>query len=125
MKRWPWSKLASEVGVSAYLVKPPKIQELKRTITIAMARFDDMIELRRLSAELEIQNENLQVSLAQVNTLSGLLPICANCKKIRDDAGYWQDVAVYIRERSAAEFTHGICPDCARVLYPGFYEDTA
>ncbi len=57
-------------------------------------------------------------ALAQVRTLSGLLPICANCKKIRDDTGYWNSVESYIGTRSEAEFTHGICPDCVRELYP-------
>ena len=52
--------------------------------------------------------------------LEGILPVCASCKKIRDEAGNWQHIESYIRERSAAEFTHGICPECAAKLYPGF-----
>ena len=62
----------------------------------------------------------LQEALAHVKTLSGLLPICASCKKIRDDGGYWQQVELYIRQRSDAEFTHSICPDCMKRLYPQF-----
>ena len=54
----------------------------------------------------------------EVKTLSGFLPICASCKKIRDDKGYWNQIEEYIRERSEAEFSHGICPDCAQKLYP-------
>ena len=106
---------ASAAGVGAYLVKPPSTRELDRAITIALARFDDMIRLRRLNAELE-------KALEQVKQLSGLLPICANCKKIRDDTGYWQDVAVYIRNHSEAEFSHGLCPDCAQELYPDLFD---
>ncbi|MBF0508621.1 MAG: PAS domain S-box protein [Deltaproteobacteria bacterium] len=60
----------------------------------------------------------LQTALAEVRTLSGLLPICASCKKIRDDQGYWTQIETYIRAHSQADFTHGICPDCARRLYP-------
>ena len=60
----------------------------------------------------------LHDSLAKAKQLSGLLPICASCKKIRNDEGYWQDVALYIREHSDADFTHGICPDCTQKLYP-------
>ncbi|MBU0514145.1 MAG: DUF3365 domain-containing protein [Proteobacteria bacterium] len=60
----------------------------------------------------------LQEALAKVKTLSGLVPICSNCKKIRDDQGFWQQVEVYVREHSEAEFSHGICPDCLRKLYP-------
>jgi hypothetical protein len=52
--------------------------------------------------------------------LEGILPVCASCKKIRDEAGNWQHIESYIRERSAAEFSHGICPECAEKLYPGF-----
>ena len=52
--------------------------------------------------------------------LEGILPVCASCKKIRDEAGHWQHIEHYIRERSAAEFSHGICPECAEKLYPGF-----
>ena len=53
--------------------------------------------------------------------LKGILPICSNCKKIRTDIGYWEQVEVFIKDRSKAEFSHSICPDCAKKLYPGFY----
>jgi hypothetical protein len=104
---------ASAAGVGAYLVKPPNAREIERAITIARARFVDMIELRRVNADLE-------AALAQVKTLSGLLPICAACKKIRDDRGYWHEVEVYVRDHTEAEFTHGICPDCMHRLYPNY-----
>lgn len=106
---------ASLAGVGAYLIKPPRARELERAITVTMARFNDMIALRRL-------NEELQAALANVKTLRGLLPICASCKKIRDDEGYWQQVEVYIRDHSEADFTHGLCPDCLLKIYPDFYE---
>jgi tetratricopeptide (TPR) repeat protein len=80
-------------------------------------------EVETLKQEGEIhrlKNVELQAALEQVKQLSGLLPICANCKKIRDDKGYWQDVAVYVRDHSEAEFSHGICPDCMAKLYPEF-----
>jgi AmiR/NasT family two-component response regulator len=116
-------KQASKVGVGAYLVKPPKVRDMERAITIAMARFEDMVELRRLNAELETRNEELQEALANVKTLKGLLPICASCKKIRNDQGYWQQVEDYIREHSEADFRHGLCPSCASRLYPEFQEE--
>jgi hypothetical protein len=62
----------------------------------------------------------LQNALAEVKTLSGLVPICANCKQIRDDKGYWTQVESYIQERSQARFTHGICPACMKKLYPNY-----
>jgi PAS domain S-box-containing protein len=66
---------------------------------------------------------SLQDALANVKTLHGMLPICSACNKIRNDEGYWERIETYIRERSDAEFTHGICPDCAKKLYPQFYKD--
>lgn len=66
----------------------------------------------------ESTKAELQESLSRVKLLSGLLPICAGCKKIRDDEGNWQPVETYVHERSEAEFTHGLCPDCIR-LYMG------
>jgi hypothetical protein len=57
-----------------------------------------------------------------VKSLSGLLPICASCKKIRDDKGYWSQVESYVQKHSDATFTHGICPDCIKKLYPDLAE---
>lgn len=54
-----------------------------------------------------------------IKTLRGMLPICSSCKKIRDDAGYWNQIEAYLSEHSEAEFTHSICPECLRRLYPG------
>ncbi|MFN8458655.1 MAG: response regulator [Anaerolineae bacterium] len=113
---------ATVAGIGAYLIKPPKAQELDRAIAIAIARFNDLIELRRLNAELHARNEELQAMLAKVKTLSGLLPICAACKKIRDDHGYWQQVEVYLSQHTDVDFSHGLCPDCAHKLYPEFFE---
>ncbi len=70
--------------------------------------------------KLRDEKENLQRALAEVKTLSGLIPICSNCKKIRDDSGYWQQVEIYVRNHSKAEFSHGLCPDCLAELYPEF-----
>ena len=64
----------------------------------------------------------LKQTMAKVQTLGGLLPICANCKKIRDDKGYWNRLEAYIQKHSEAEFTHSICPDCVAELYPEFQE---
>ncbi|MBS3905761.1 MAG: GAF domain-containing protein [Syntrophaceae bacterium] len=75
-------------------------------------------EQKRAEAEKEKLIVQLQKALGEVKQLSGLLPICASCKKIRDDKGYWNQIETYIRDRSEAEFTHGICPDCFKKLYP-------
>jgi PAS domain S-box-containing protein len=78
----------------------------------------DITERKQAEAEREKLISELQEALDHVRRLSGLLPICASCKKIRDDRGYWQQVEVYIQEHSEAEFSHGLCPDCKIMLYP-------
>ena len=65
----------------------------------------------------------LKATRAKIKVLSGLLPICSNCKKIRDDKGYWNRIEAYIHDHSEADFTHGICPICAKKLYPELYTD--
>jgi AmiR/NasT family two-component response regulator len=114
---------ATLAGIGAYLVKPPRAREVERAIIVAMARFKDMLELRSLNEELEAHNRELQEALAQARILRGLLPICASCKQIRDDQGYWYKVEDYLESHSEAEFTHGLCPDCSRRLYPQLYEE--
>jgi PAS domain S-box-containing protein len=81
----------------------------------------NITEILRAEQEREQLILELQAALGEVKTLSGLLPICASCKNIRDDKGYWNQIEVYIRQHSDADFTHGICPDCARKLYPEIY----
>lgn len=73
---------------------------------------------------MEAERAQLQDALAQVRTLRGLLPICSSCKKIRDDSDQWVDVEDYIHDRSEADFSHGICPQCAGKLYPEFNGDS-
>lgn len=82
----------------------------------------DIAERRRAEKEKELLIHQLQHALAEVTTLSGLLPICSSCKKIRDDEGYWNQIETYIQRHSGAQFSHGICPDCAQRLYPEIYE---
>jgi hypothetical protein len=75
-----------------------------------------------LEALVELRTADLRQALANVKKLSGFLPICASCKKIRDDKGYWNQIESYIRDHSEAEFSHSICPDCTSTLYPGLRE---
>lgn len=84
--------------------------------------FRDITDKRLAEIQLEKTVVDLRRALTEVKTLSGLLPICSNCKKIRDDTGYWKDVETYISQHSTAEFSHGICPDCMQKLYPEQYE---
>lgn len=78
--------------------------------------------LKKSEETLQIEKNRLEEALSQIRTLSGLLPICAHCKKIRDDQGYWNQIETYIHDRSDAQFSHGICPECLKNLYPDLYD---
>jgi phosphoserine phosphatase RsbU/P len=92
-------------GADDYVIKPFDRSELK-------ARINAGERILRLQAELASRVKELELALANVKLLQGLLPICCYCKKIRNDQNYWQQVDGYIAEHSEAQFTHGICPDC-------------
>ncbi|NQT23868.1 response regulator [candidate division KSB1 bacterium] len=100
-----------EVGGVDYVTKPVNAQVL-------LARVRTHVSLKRTRDEQKVLIKKLQNSLAEIKTLSGLVPMCAHCKKIRDDEGYWEKVEVYIEEHSEAQFSHGICPECKDELYP-------
>ncbi len=84
--------------------------------------FIDITQRKQAEAEREHLINTLQEALHNVKLLSGLVPICASCKKIRDDKGYWNQIEHYIEDRSEALFSHGICPECMKKLYPEFKE---
>lgn len=111
---------ATETGVSAYLVKPPRPEELDRTLLVATARFSDMQKLAEKNRLLEEQRRKMEKMLEEIRRLQGILPICSSCKKIRKDDGAWQGLEEYIREHAEVEFSHGICPECRQKLYPDF-----
>ena len=85
--------------------------------------FRDVTERKNAELEKERLIGELRDALSDIKTLRGLLPICANCKKVRNDTGYWQNVEQYIEQHSEADFTHGLCPDCMKKLYPDLAED--
>ncbi len=78
----------------------------------------DVTERRRVEEELKKSVDQLQKALSEVRTLSGMLPICASCKKIRDDEGYWSQIEAYVETHTHAQFSHGMCPDCLTVFFP-------
>jgi PAS domain-containing protein len=80
----------------------------------------DIDARKKAEKEREELIHELQEALAKVKLLSGLLPLCASCKKIRDDDGYWNQIDTYIRDHADVEFSHSICPDCAKRLYPEY-----
>lgn len=89
-----------------------------RLAALARSKAELEAQVAARTAELQARNAELSEALGNVKQLSGLLPICASCKKIRDDKGYWNQLEHYISQHTEADFSHGICPDCARDLFP-------
>ena len=110
---------AMKQGAMDYVVKGRVENEaFCRTVQVALEKSILMRTIRRQQEEKDQLIRQLQDALDQVKTLKGIVPICASCKKIRDDKGYWQQVETYIQDHSDAEFSHGVCPDCLRKYYP-------
>lgn len=119
-------RLADEALKRAYEELEVKIDE--RTVELRKTNEALMSEIegrKAIQHEREALIEDLKKALAEIRTLSGLLPICSSCKKIRDDKGYWRQIEEYISKHSEAEFTHGLCPSCAKKLYPQYFKDGA
>lgn len=102
---------AFAAGAVDYITKPLNKIEL-------VARVSSFLKLKAEIDARKMREKELAEALVQVKALKGLLPICAACKKIRDDGGYWQQLETYIIEHSEAAFTHSICPECCHRLYP-------
>jgi len=111
-------------GVMEFFSREPRQPDdsLLQTMTDMGIKIGQFIERRQADAHRERLVQELQAAMGRIKILRGLIPICASCKKIRDDKGYWNDLETYIADHSEADFSHGICPDCARRLYPGWDE---
>ena len=102
-----------DAGADDYLAKPFDTGELLARVEVGRR----MVEMQdALAAKVE----ELREALMHIKTLRGIVPICANCKKIRDDRGYWNQVEIYVRNHTEAKFSHGICPECMEKLYPEY-----
>jgi response regulator RpfG family c-di-GMP phosphodiesterase len=106
------ARIAEPLG---YLTKPFNETDLRAAVEIALYK-------AKMEAERAELTQKLQQALDKVKVLSGLIPICASCKQVRDDKGFWQSVEKYLADHSDLDFTHGICPDCAKRLYPEYYD---
>jgi phosphoserine phosphatase RsbU/P len=100
-------------GADEYITKPFDWEMLR-------ARLKAGVRIAMLQRDLAIRIEQLQQALVEVKKLSGLLPICSYCKKIRSDGDYWQQLESYLAEHSEAEFSHGVCPECLEIAKEEF-----
>jgi len=105
-----------EMGADGYVSRPVSNREL-------LARVQAMIRIIRAERERDRLIEELRTAMASIKALHGLLPICANCKRVRDDKGYWEKVESYISRHSDVQFSHSICPECMKKLYPEYCDD--
>jgi hypothetical protein len=114
--RWDSTVLGVLEFFSREIRKPD--EDLLQMFTAIGSQIGQFTERKRAEKEREDLIGQLQDALSSIKTLRGLLPICASCKKIRDDKGYWNYLEIYIRDHSEATFSHSICPQCKRKVYP-------
>lgn len=114
---------AFAAGAIDYITKPVNNVELLARVSSALTLKQEMDCRKARELELRRSNDALQKALKEVKVLRGLIPICASCKKIRNDSGFWQQLEEYLGEHSEAEFSHGLCEPCIKKLYPGVYQD--
>jgi len=110
------------IGKKVMLLNARRVERESEGTQLILLAIEDITDRKREEEERERLLKELQDALAKVKTISGLLPICSSCKNIRDDEGYWNQIEAYITDHSEAEFSHSICPECARKLYPKLYE---
>jgi len=114
---------AFAAGAMDFISKPVNSIELLARVSSALLLKQEMDRRKNRELELRRSNEELQKALKEVKVLRGLIPICASCKKVRNDGGFWQQFEEYLGEHSEAEFSHGLCQPCIKKLYPGVYQD--
>ncbi|MCS6317258.1 MAG: response regulator, partial [Nitrospira sp.] len=114
---------AFSAGAMDFITKPVNSVELLARVNSALMLKKEMDCRKTRELELRRSNTELQQALREVKVLKGLVPICASCKKIRNDQGFWQQLEEYIQQHSEAEFSHGLCTPSIKKHYPGVYPD--
>lgn len=105
-------------GASDYITKPLRSPELLARVASVLALKEEIDKRKIKELELLRKNDELEKAFKEIKVLQGLIPICSYCKKIRDDAGLWQQMETYIMKHSDASFTHGVCEPCAKKYFP-------
>ena len=115
------SKKDSGNEMQHFIITARPFYDSQLRVTGVIESFQDITAIKKLEREKEGLIGKLKESLANVKLLSGFIPICAGCKKIRDDKGYWNQIEAYLRDHSDAKFSHGLCPQCSEELYPAYH----
>ena len=116
-------RIAIEEGALDFVRKPVDPVELKARVGAALRINMSMLALRDQNVELQRINFELRTALDEIETLSGLLPICCHCREVRSDDGYWSDLESYLVVRVQTQFSHGICPSCMDTHYSDLFSD--
>ncbi len=111
---------AMRKGAYDYLIKDSN----RNYLAMLATTINKVLDRKKIEDEKDRLIDELREALAEIKSLQGIVPICANCKNIRDDKGFWQRVEVYLSDHSNAKFSHGICPDCIKKLYPQYSDRT-
>ena len=114
---------AFAAGAMDYIRKPVNPTELVARVSSALALRAERKTRMAREQELLMRTQELEQALREVKVLRKLIPICANCKRVRTDAGDWQQLEVYIQDHSEVEFSHGVCQVCMREVYPDVFND--
>jgi hypothetical protein len=118
---WDGKKVIGHVSIDNAMSKKPITTDTCEVLRLFGSAIGYLCSRKRIENNLYETVHKLEEALHQIKTLRGLVPICCVCKNIRDDQGYWQKIEEYIQDHSDAEFSHGICPSCAKELYPDLY----
>jgi hypothetical protein len=94
---------------------------LRSKVNVFCELSSQRIVIQEQLKEIQAKNDVLNRQIEEIKTLRGLVPICAKCKNVRDDSGFWQTIEAYVCDHSEAEFSHSLCPECTNLLYPGLH----
>ena len=120
---WDGERVIGHISADNRVHNAPLLSQQCELLRLFALNIGGLCARKRIEMERERLIQELRAALARIKTLRGLIPICSNCKKIRNDQGFWQGLEAYVRQHSEADFSHSLCPECARELYPEYAPD--